>query len=191
MALIGTLTDDFNDNSLDPAKWTGSYGTVAETNNQAEISCTAGYSGFISNGLYDLTGSYMFAEITRPSIGIGTTQAYFQLNQDSNNGLIMVLESTNLTMRVRTAGSNSDTSITYDATAHKWWRIRESGGSAYFDTSPNGVDWTNQRTVSTPAFATSVAVDLSSGYYGAETSPTPFILDNFNIPPTVTAWITA
>jgi hypothetical protein len=44
--------------------------------------------------------------------------------------------------------------LTYDATAHAWWRIRESGGTVFFDTAPSTAsnppvsgDWVNRASV--------------------------------------------
>lgn len=41
--------------------------------------------------------------------------------------------------------------IPYDPVAHRWWRIRESSGTCYWDTSPDGTNWTNQASAATPA----------------------------------------
>lgn len=182
--LIGSLTDNFDDNSFDTTKWTGAYGTVTETGGAIHIACTSGYSGYTSNGYYDLTGSQMFTQIVSgPALGNGTTEMYFQLSHDSTNKLSIIVSGSLIYFRVMTAGVNDDTTTTFNLTTHKWWRIRESSGSVFFDTSTDGITWTNRKTATTPSFVTNVAVDNSSGYYGTETSPADFVMDNFNIAP--------
>jgi hypothetical protein len=57
------LSDDFNDNSLDPAKWSvvapNSPAVVSETGQRLQITLppnTAAYDGISSNATFDLTG---------------------------------------------------------------------------------------------------------------------------------------
>src|SRR5206468_4627856 len=39
--------------------------------------------------------------------------------------------------------------LTYVPTTHLWWRIREASGTVYWETSPDGVTWTQQASVAT------------------------------------------
>ena len=64
MALISTLTDNFDDNSIDAAKWetdVSAGGSIAETNQRLEMtsstSAMADYDYFSAISNYDLTGS--------------------------------------------------------------------------------------------------------------------------------------
>lgn len=52
------------------------------------------------------------------------------------------------------AGSTeaTPTVLTYDPIQHAWLRIRESGGTVYFETSSDGWQWTVQRSLTTPAW---------------------------------------
>lgn len=45
----------------------------------------------------------------------------------------------------------SPTTLTYNATNHRWVRIRRSGNSILWDTSADGSSWTNRRTLTSPA----------------------------------------
>ncbi|MGJ3559643.1 hypothetical protein ACR6C2_16860 [Streptomyces sp. INA 01156] len=54
----------------------------------------------------------------------------------------------------------SATELTYNATDHAWLRFREEGETLYWETSPNGVDWTVRRSLTTPAWL-AAATDVS------------------------------
>lgn len=198
MALLQTLTDNFDDNSVNTAKWPNNYNnggnTLAETGGQGVITLdgtTFGYSAYYTSVTYDLTGS--FALIKAPTVPSNSTsaQAYIKLAKDASNYVVLGKTSTNLYMQRTLAGVDSTTTTTYNSTDHLWWRISESGGSILWDTSPNGITWTNQRSLA-PGFAvTAVTVEIGAGCYQVETSPGSFAFDNFNIIGAATAWIRA
>ncbi|HEX9989981.1 MAG TPA: spherulation-specific family 4 protein [Chloroflexia bacterium] len=51
---------------------------------------------------------------------------------------------------VNTAGGTSTTPVAvlpYSSTDHAWWRIREAGGTVYWETSPNGTTWVQRGSV--------------------------------------------
>jgi hypothetical protein len=68
MAKAHTLTDNFNDNSLDTSKWV-TYGPVQEVNDRLEFrpdGGVAGYGGCRSTTAYDLTDSFFHLEVRQP-----------------------------------------------------------------------------------------------------------------------------
>ncbi|MFE2224784.1 LamG domain-containing protein, partial [Agrobacterium deltaense] len=54
----------------------------------------------------------------------------------------------------------SPTTLTYSPIDHAWLRIREAGGTLYFESSPDGWDWAVQRSLPTPAWVTSDTVQV-------------------------------
>ncbi len=79
----------------------------------------------------------------------------------------------------------SQVSLTYSPTDHRWVRVRLSGGSLLWDTSPDAATWTNRRTLATPPSWLSyqnLAVLLEAYKDGATAGTAQF--DNLNsIPP--------
>lgn len=75
-------------------------------------------------------------------------------------------------------------SVTYNATNHKWLRLRHSSGNVYWDTSADGVNWTNQASAAVAEVIplTALRVQFVTGYSGTE-SPTTVIFDNVNLVP--------
>jgi hypothetical protein len=85
--------------------------------------------------------------------------------------------------RVKNAGVSTTVNIgTYDAVAHKWWRIREFIGSFIFDTSPDGVLWTTRATIAYTFAITAITFQVRSGYYGTEAAGLYSYVDHVNTP---------
>jgi hypothetical protein len=85
--------------------------------------------------------------------------------------------------RVRNAGVSTTVSLgTYDAVAHKWWRIRESGGFFIFDTSPDGVLWTTRASIAYTFTITALTFQVRSGFYGTEAAGLYSYVDHVNTP---------
>ena len=94
-----TLTDSFNDNSLDGAKWYAdtSTCTIEETGGKVVVTPVASqaftYAGYISQNHYNLVGSYALIEV--PLVGtegyttlnVGTPQSFnFSITMFHNDG---------------------------------------------------------------------------------------------------------
>lgn len=152
------------------AAWTGSYGTSSVSGGRASIGAAASYSGRTSLTNATLTGAEMLVEIN------GTVAAgqswYFLYNSGTgpgwgNEGGTLVTY------------SNAGTSVigAYNATTHRWVRIREAAGTMYWDTSPDGVTWTQRRSEATAGHA------LSGGYIELGSANVATFYDNMNVPP--------
>jgi hypothetical protein len=191
MALLQTLYDNFNDNSLN-AQWSefeGGSATVNETNRRLEInypaSSTSSTDGDIaSNSSFDLTGSYGFVQVSEVPSSATSANAELRIYTDSSNWFRWIYEGGTLFAQRRKAGASATiTSFTYSATTHKFWRIRESAGVIYYDTSADGLTWTNQGTYTHGMTITAMHVLIAGTCFQNETNPGRFIVDNFNVIP--------
>ena len=180
-----TFTDDFA--TQDAAKW-NYYGGAAATAGQLVVPCLSSYGAgaeTFGQAVYDLTGSSICVEaVQMPNLGNGSTEAFFELGIDADNRITFYKSGADLGFRERVAGVNSQTVIAYNADAHRWWRIRESGGTLYWDTSPDGNTWTNRRSKTATIALTSFYVALAAGFWGTEPTPGTAIFDNVNVAPT-------
>ncbi|MFD5041952.1 chitosanase [Streptomyces sp. NPDC058377] len=159
LPLLENLVDDFNDNSVSAVLWPGSYGGVTETGGRARVPVSAAYAGFESAAAWQLKDSGVFVEVpTLPAVG-GTEEAYVSLVISGSTDGTSIGWTYNLISGMLRAVSNVDywddaaVSLTYSSTAHRWWRVRETGSTVYWDTSPDGVTWTQRRSLTTPAWA--------------------------------------
>ncbi len=144
MALLQTLTDDFA--TQNATLWI--YGTnTSATGGRCVIVSTSSYPTVASQTTYDLTGSYMLVQIPQvynvgtPSIGL-----FLELRMASSSANLVRWDwsNSNQMTAVRTvAGSTTVVGTAVGYTAGMWVRIRESGGTIFWDTSTNGTAWTN------------------------------------------------
>lgn len=189
MAKLDLLQDGFVGATIDTAIWTANYvgGAMTLTQNNVGIvtlTAAANYSAFYNSTAYDLTDSYAFIETTTVPNQSTNAEAFLKLEEDFDNYFIIALENGTLYFREVVAGTPTTlSSVSWNATTHKWWRIRESSGTVYYDTSEDGIVWTNRTSVVYTVDATAVKPSIGAGTYQTETSPGTFQFDKFNIQP--------
>jgi len=196
---LDTFYDNFNDNSIDASLWgTGSFPgsdalvTVNEVNGQLVITPRAGqtglhYNGLISNRTYNLTQGIIFVEVVEVTRSQADTT--FAFGADNNNKVVMEVENGSLYMRLLVSGSNvGATAIPYDTVSYRWWRIRHvaSNDTIRFDTSPDGITWTQRHSIARGALnITAGKVNLSAGTWNSQSSPGRAVFDNLSWHPLV------
>lgn len=183
MPPISTLTEDWTA-GIDPAKWVVG-GDAAVSGGKLSIPPDATYTDQVETvDFYDLTSGELFAEVT-PTTGSGVRETYMGLHTGSftSTRLAIGVNAGNLYGDRRISGSSTTVfSIPYDAVAHRWWRIRHSGGMIRWDTSPEGLTWT-ERASWTPTFSITSLKALFGA--GGTTGGTPATVDNVNLAPSV------
>lgn len=186
---IALLRDNFENNTIDPCWVSGVSGsaTVAETSGQARLtlpSSTAGsHSAFYrSSGLYDLTGDgFVWNTQTMVATGVAASAFCQLITSDQTQQLYWRQLSGTLTARTIVAGVDSQLfSVSWNASTHKYLRIRESGGTIYWDSSTNGTSWTNRASVANPFAVTDLYVQFAASC-GNVASPGSFRLDDVNL----------
>jgi hypothetical protein len=91
----------------------------------------------------------------------------------------------NLKMFLRNDYSDpTQTTIAFDDTAHAWWRIRETGGTVFWDTAPDGLTWTNRKSQTSPAWINDGIQELVLECHRNNGTNNFAEFDNFNILPT-------
>jgi hypothetical protein len=176
MAKWSTIQTDFPGSSM-PSGFNG-YGIWSVSGNQLRFTVNgSNYAGAVYYG-QDLTASYVMAKVGRGTsnsyvemaiyVG-GTYRAYIRANDGAN------------TISFRVGGTVLAT-ITYSATDHAWWRIREAGGTTYCETSPDGTDgsWTVRGSAANSGSLTSCDCDLGGG---GGTTGTFATFEKFNMVP--------
>lgn len=79
-------------------------------------------------------------------------------------------------------GSYSEiANVAYNATNHKWIRIREASGTIYFDTSTDGITWSNFTSLTNPFSLGNLSVKINGGTFLA--APGTIIFDELNVSP--------
>ena len=183
--------DNFDDNSLNANSWSVYYPgvspTVSEQSQQLQITLspnTAAYNGVYSNSLYDLTNRMVQVESVQAVSQAGWCENFLEVELNANNYFMIQVGAGSMLFRSRVNGVNDQTSIPFDGTANRFWRIRhdQSANQIYFETSANGTVWLTRKTVTAGFALTSLRFHLLAGAYGAGNSnPGAAKYDNFKL----------
>ncbi len=180
------LYDNFNDNSMDTAKW-GSFGTgVAETSGQLQLTTllAGDYKGYYSIEQWDFQQSEVSIELVNAgNQALASFQVFPVLVEvDSNNRLTWQVSGNIIYAQTIIAGSTTNVySTAYSSATHKYFKIRERFGITYWEWSTDGESWTIVYQLTTPLDITNVNVQIQIGTYAVEGSTTTAIFDNFNV----------
>jgi hypothetical protein len=184
-AALKELTyDDFTAGTISTHLW-GIGGAPTVSAGQLHITPTASYPSLRSRGQFVVKDGIFAVEVPQiTSGGANTRQAIFDVanTNGSANALRFLTVNGNIGWGTRTNGVDTLTTVAYNSTNHRFWRIRESGGTVHFEVAPTpGTVWTELGTVPTPTTYTVAKVVLQSGFFGAETAPNDTIFDNVKI----------
>jgi hypothetical protein len=181
-----TLSDNFNDNSLDTAKWDinaianqNVSVTVSETGGQQVITPLASTAGTNRNGLtsdstFNMTQGFVVFQLAQKAGANASVETRCGVYVDASNYISFEVANTTITFRKRDAASNSDTTTTYNSTNHKWLMLMRCGTHWFWYTSADQVTWTQQRASVTSTFAvTAMKLFLDAGTTGSVATITP------------------
>lgn len=165
MALIGTLVDTFQPPTLNGA-WTNTSGT-ATVNGLLNLGDN---STITSVAQYTLTGSSAHIKIVSP----GTLMYPIYLYASGDWDIFWQYYGGILSAHFGSpsVGIHEVASMFYGSSM-AYVRIRESSGTIYYETSPNGSTWTTRGTVAASGIP-DLTIYIYTAFFGAST------LDNFN-----------
>jgi hypothetical protein len=183
---ITNLKEDFNNDSLDTAKWDNFGGAeVVEDNHQLEVTTTAAgsYEGIITKKHFKLTGMGVTAKLVNAGDqSIESLEVYpVYLKLDANNAIFFRIDGNTIRAAKLVASSYTALATVAYSSSIRWFRIRESGGTTYWDYSTDGVNWTNLTSEANPIAVTSLFFQLMAGTWQAEGSTTTAIFDDVNV----------
>lgn len=183
------LRDDFEDGATLADQWGASYGTFSFTGGRFRIANDTNFNGGLSWGIYQLNESYFFGQVFVAAQNGATTDCYTEIyaittTPGTDAGFTYDAMTGRLYFRVRVGYfDGGETFVTYNSTNHRWWRMRVSNGTMYWDTSPDGTTWTQQRSTAAPAwvFDTTLALSLNAHRNNGVDNFSEF--DNINLVP--------
>ena len=160
MATIDTLVETWD--TQNTVLWNFQYQGESLLSNRLLLPVGGSRPGAISSNFYNLTGSSITTELVQTVNGANSVDFFVSLNSTwiADGFLGFSFISGTLLCRWVHSGTTSDVTLTYDAYQHRWLRIRESGGTIFWDTSPDGATWTNRRSTAAPFAVTSVTAQL-------------------------------
>ncbi len=190
------FSDNFDDNSIDEVNWntlTSVGATVTETGQQLELyvpSDNLSYATLMMDGAEDMTGKYVGVEIKSVSNASDNNDSQLFIS-DTNDGsgdhvtsdkVGFAIYSGSISAYSAGEGWNTLWTAGWDLETYKFWRIREDGGITYWDTSADGVIWTNRASETSIIDMSNVYIGLSGQVNnGSAPSATTRVFDNFYI----------
>lgn len=168
---LAALQDNFA-TSLKKSVWESYDVGTSNVDGCLRMSATAGTTNSaISYGVWDLLESSMSAElVTPPSLNGGTGVYTWMSVESTTSGTRLMVRydaSGSGALQFRSEVGNADAdqvSVTYNPTTMRWVRIRENAGSVFYETSPDGLEWTPRRRIDTPAWVSSQAGSLKGRF---------------------------
>ncbi|MGW0785748.1 LamG-like jellyroll fold domain-containing protein [Streptomyces sp. NPDC002913] len=174
------LVDDFDDGRVDPAKWTTTGGST-EVGGRLRQPMAATVARHTSVREWSLAGSQLTVKLCTVPGANGSSSASASWYVYSNTSGTRLRWSYNpLTGQLRAAievgGADAGgVNLTYSPIDHAWLRVRETSGTVYMETSPDGWDWTVRRSAATPAW---VGTDMVQVEFAAtRTGGTPDVIE--------------
>lgn len=198
MALVETLQDNFDDNSI-AAAWTtsDSGGAVtSETGSTLQMALpssatSADYASLRSVATYDLTNSAASVQIKQAVSAATAANQTLTLYIDATNYIRFVIEGGTIFFQYRAGGGNVSVSTeAFDINVHSWWRVKQLGTVTHWQSATDGANWGTRAAAVTGLTITAMYVYLEAYCYQNETNPGTAIFDNFNFSPSYgsTAW---
>jgi hypothetical protein len=198
------LEDNFNDNSLNAAKWnandvfsgyTDTTVPLVETAQRIEIGPlpqnTGGshYRGMRSVNAYDFSGAYVYVELVQAASSATAGDAMFTIGNDVYNYYRIYVEGGSLICQRRAGGTKATLfTASYDPVSHRFLRIRHdaAAGRAVFETAPNNgglpSSWVQRYSEvwNSSVSLASMIFELKGGTWQTEANaPGKVIFDNF------------
>lgn len=166
MAKLSTLFDDFENGTFDTTLWNDSV-NVTEASGYATIPQSAAYTNKLgTTNTYDFSSDSFQFEMTFPSAAVTGAEQYCQIYTGAAGQTIQMGR---LQQSIGYDYNGNSEFVTYNATNHRFCRIRTTATQIFFETSSDGSTWVNPFTTGVRTLAawslTSVAVQWINGFF--------------------------
>jgi hypothetical protein len=182
------LADDFEDGALGKVWYASgsSAVTLQESNGVRSVALPAmeqSWAAFDTRHLYDLRSGAVSLEVVEMVDTSSTAAAFLNVGFHLDYYVSMVQEGGILTfadslMQVW----NVLDEVSYSPSEHRFWQIREEGGTLYWETSADGTNWNVgvSRTLPSSFTAALALIEIGALTQGNEAAPGTFRFDNLN-----------
>jgi hypothetical protein len=184
------LVDRFDSATINPYLWGSGFNYYDAVGNALNLytGTSSEYSGISSVDSYDLTGSEIYCQfVNRGSQDLSMMEAsplqLLKASSPSTDKLFWYVNGTLIKAYKTVASVQTEVaSATYDINNFRWIKIRESGGTFYFDRSEDAKIWTNFATCTGPDM-TAFIVQPFAGTFSDGDYNSQITIDNFNTLP--------
>jgi hypothetical protein len=188
---VSSFKDNFNDGVQSLAwsrSWEDSPGMLSETGGKLVVTLVPNSehsASYVSASAFDLTNSSALIEVPSAVSTADGSKTRIALVTPGDQGIEISEVQGELHFNIKVLNSWQNIgSLLYSPVQHRWWRIRESSNTLYWETSPDGKAWLIQEQLS-PVPIPIDTLDLHVGSDGWLAQPSPGVssFDNLNLPP--------
>jgi hypothetical protein len=184
---LESLTDDFANGSLGEF-WqvVGPEANIRSFDGELEIDLAANATGnnyfwLTTVESYDFHNCSVFAALEEFPNSAAQAQAYFELHSNGQEAVMWIaFENNQVVFGLDDGIDRTDPRITANWGTKTFMRLRESNDMTYYELSTDTVSWSIERTIPTPAFASSVFLRMGAGTWGPHSEPGHVELDDLN-----------
>jgi hypothetical protein len=139
------------------------------------------YNGYVFANAWNMTNMRATVEVVQATTNSADTNLAVCI--DSRNFYMISVESGQIRFEQVVVGSRSTVSIAFNASQHRFWRIRHdpTSDSIVFGTSNDGLTWTSRRTVARQLPINALRAEISAGTWEALSAPGMAVFDNFRL----------
>src|SRR5580765_2235388 len=185
---LASITDNFEDGVIDTGLWT-TWGTGSQSEGggyliQTPSGVSGQYVGVFSVNTFDLTNTTAQIQVAATPSPVAGVQAYFRLEVDANNGIIMGFSDGNMMCQHQIGGTTTTVYTTSWPINTFGLRIvlDNVGGKVWFDSYVAGGPWTNRFSEALPIATTALRVIIGSGCYSTVGTPGSAMWEGVNLP---------
>ncbi len=184
LLVSGGIQDDFNDNARGPQwfQFISSGMSVVEQNQRLEVRTAIlsqnAYAGYSSRDKFDLRGGSLSAELVSSDTQAVGWQMHLSVDLATSRDVGWLIEAGTAIAYSAQRGALGDIPLGANT---RWLRIRESGGSTFYEHSADGVSWTTFRTEANEFSFASVGMTIQAGTNRTVSPSRLGIWDNVNL----------
>jgi hypothetical protein len=179
---VSTVQDGFDGDGFAAgwSPWVGSGTcTVQATGGSAQLSFPGSggsFCGVDTDRLLDLTGDTIQVEIVAGPDDVTFVTFAELVTPDQANRVDIRISGGDVRLRQLLGGSVvSSVTLPYDPVAHLFWRLREAGGSIFWDSSPDGTTWRNRAEATRAVEVTAMYFTMAAGHDAPGPGGTPVV----------------
>jgi hypothetical protein len=193
---VSVLTDSLHSVTENTSFWNPAFNLGVPVFTTSGVSVTtstvsAQYSSIETRGTYNLTGGFLSHRLVNPGnqalVSLEIVMAEL-VDIKYNNKLGFYLNNGSLSAFYRISGTNHFAgTVTFSAAVHVWFRVRESLGTTFWETSPDGLNWSAFFSIVNQFSVTDLyVVGVDVGTFNVEATSTTVVVDDINVAGSVT-----
>jgi hypothetical protein len=184
------VADDFEDGVVFVEPWPASYEDartgLSEIGGRAVIDLAddangGRFAGYLTEDLFDLRDARVSVEVVETAAPSDASVTYVTAEYPNGDGIEIRVLGDTLDLRHLLGGEETVVGqLPYDPVAHRFWALREAGGTLFWETSPDGSSFTARAQAPAPFDVEWVRLSFGAGTWDNVIDPGRAVFDSYN-----------